>query len=216
MYSFRPQYANNKRWILAINRCVSQSYPTIVGTIRKPTEQGSRRSRELRKNGLIPGVLYGIDEDHNVVKFPIVTPIRDIVREMRTKGLSLENSLYTITLDNGTNHVVTPRQLQIHPLNDLPLSVNFLKYWPGNTMRIPFLFVNKDQSEDLKRGSFLVHVNSFVDCTCDGEVPAYIPVNAATLKNRDVVRLSSLELPPGVRPSRSVPSDYVIAVVKSS
>lgn len=101
-------------------------------------------------------------------------------------------------------------------VNDLPLSVNFLKYWPGNTMRVPFKFVNKDLSEDLRRGCFLVHVNSFVDCTCDGDVPDFIQIDATTFKNRDVIRLSLVELPPGVRPTRSVPSDYVIAVVKSS
>mmetsp|Transcript_13704 Transcript_13704/g.13768 ORF Transcript_13704/g.13768 Transcript_13704/m.13768 type:complete len:220 (+) Transcript_13704:51-710(+) len=218
----RPFYFDSLRLCKAKNginiiyRLLSQSYPQIHGNIRKSAELGSKRSRALRQSGLIPGVVYGVDEDRNVVKFPITVPLKEIIREIRSKGRSLENCLYEIVLDNGTRHLVTPRQVQLHPLNDLPISANFLKYWPGNMMRIPFTFINEEQSVDLKRGCFLVHVNSYVDCICDDTIPEHIPIDVTGIKNKDIIRLSSVTLPPGVRPAKSVPSDYVICVVRAS
>eukprot|EP01041_Mallomonas_annulata_P007967 gene7967-16309_t len=182
-------------------------YPQLTGKLRTASDQGSRKSRELRKSGLIPGVVYGVDEDRNIVKFAITTPISEIRKELRIKGRSVENTLYNIVLDNGSTHLVTPRQIQLNPLTEEPFSVNFLKYWPGNTMKIPFQFLNEEMSVDLKRGCFLVYVNTFVECVCDGDIPQYINVDVSGIKKADVIRLSSVTLPPGVRPTKSVSSD---------
>ena len=83
-------------------------------------------------------------------------------------------------------------------------------------MRIPVDFVNADLSVDLRRGCFLTRVNRYVECICEYEVPTKLTVDLTGAEKGDVVRLSALSLPPGVRPSPTVPSDYVIAVVKSS
>lgn len=190
--------------------------PQLTVKARDPKQMGSRKSRELRESsGLIPGVVYGVDEDRNVVKISVVTPVKELVKEMRVKGRSFENTLYEIIFEDGSKHVVTPRQLQLHPLTLSPIAINFLKYWPGNTMRIPFNFNNMDANIDIKRGSFMVYINSFVECICDGEVPSTIDIDVSNVKNGDIVRLSSLSLPPGVRPTPTVSSDYVICVLKS-
>jgi large subunit ribosomal protein L25 len=96
------------------------------------------------------------------------------------------------------------------------MSVNFLKYKPGNRMRIPIEFVNADQSVDLRRGSFLVRVNKFVECVCDGDIPEKVTVDLTGVAKGDVIRLGALQLPPGVRPSVSVPQDFVVAVIRSA
>ena len=101
---------------------------------------------------------------------------------------------------------------------DTPLSVNFLRYRPGNRMRIPIEFLNADQSVDLRRGSFLIRVNRFVECVCDPDVPIpkSLTVDLTDVQKGDVLRLDTLNLPVGVRPSVAVPSDYVLAVVKNA
>lgn len=101
-------------------------------------------------------------------------------------------------------------------VTDLPVSVNFLKYKPGNRVRVPVEFANADQSQDLKRGSFMIRVNQFVECICDAEIPRSIVVDLANAQKGDVYKLSSLQLPPNVRPSKSVAADYVLCVIKSA
>ena len=69
----------------------------------------------LSAHGLIPGVLYGVDEDKNVIKIMVSVPQKDILRELRERGSSLENTLYELVLNDNSKHVVTARQIQFNP-----------------------------------------------------------------------------------------------------
>jgi large subunit ribosomal protein L25 len=103
----------------------------------------------------------------------------------------------------------------LHTVTGAPLSVNFLRYKPGNRLRIPIEFVNAEQSQDIKRGSFVVSVQQYLDCVCDGEVPHSIALDLSGAQKGDIYRLSALGLPPQVRPAKNVAPDLVIAVVKT-
>jgi hypothetical protein len=46
-------------------------------------------------------------------------------------------------------------------VTEQPLNVNFLRYRPGTRLRIPVVYINDDSSVDMKRGSYLVHINRF-------------------------------------------------------
>ncbi len=100
-------------------------------------------------------------------------------------------------------------------MTELPLSVNFLLYRPGIRVRIPIQFVNEDQSAELKRGSFLVQVNKFVECLCEDTIPPTITTDVADIQKGDIIRLSALCFPPNTRPAPAVPLDFVAAVVRS-
>lgn len=100
-------------------------------------------------------------------------------------------------------------------MNDAPLSCNFLKYWPGNRVRIPIEYINEDECPDLKKGCFLVQVNRFLECTCGDVVPATIIVDLAGKQKGSVIRLSDLKIPAGVSPSSAVPADFVAGAIKS-
>ena len=107
-------------------------------------------------------------------------------------------------------------ELFFKPVNDLPVSVNFLKYKPGMRVRIPVEFVNAEQSQDLKRGSYVVRINQFVECVCDGEIPSNIIVDLSNAQKGDVFKLKNVQLPPLVRPSKGVTPDHVFCVVKTA
>ena len=98
-------------------------------------------------------------------------------------------------------------------MTDKPVSVNYLKYWPGNKLRSPFEYINIDQNELLKKDCSLSQISLFVECTCDGIIPKTIKVDVGNAKKKEVIRLSSLRLPEGVRPAHSVSSDLVVAVM---
>lgn len=102
-------------------------------------------------------------------------------------------------------------------VTDKPLSVNFLRHRPNNRLKIPIEFVNADQSADLKRGCFLFRVNKFLECICEGEVPSSIELDLTGAIKGQVFRINSpaLKLPPKVRPSPYVPSDFVLGIIKT-
>lgn len=98
----------------------------------------------------------------------------------------------------------------------MPFSVNFLIRKPSNVLRIPIDFVNEDQNQDLKRGSYVVRINQFLECTCDGEVPRNLTIDLGNAPRGAVFNMTHLKLPPNVRPAKSVPLDFVICIIKSA
>ena len=75
----------------------------------------------LLLDGLIPGVVYGYDDDRNHLKITCVTEQKALENELRTKGKIFENTLYDLTvLDDPetknviANYRVLPRQTQIN------------------------------------------------------------------------------------------------------
>lgn len=88
---------------------------------------------------------------------------------------------------------------------------------PGrNRLRIPFEFINDELNVDIKRGAYVVKVNRYLECLCSGNsVPRSITVDLAGSMKGKPIRLCDIKLPSQVRPTRSVPDDLVIAIVKS-
>ena len=71
-----------------------------------------------------------------------------------------------------------------------------------------------DQNTDIKRGSFLVRVNRFIECVCDGyDVPQEIVIDVSNAKTKDVIRINQAVLPEGCMPSQKVSKDYVLAII---
>ena len=119
-------------------------------------------------------------------------------------------------------------------VTDTPLNINFLRYSPLNRFRIPVEYINDEQCVDIKRGCFVIHVNRFIECMCEGDIPRSFKIDLTHAKlgtyilvsiflspdlfnfsAGDVFRVSSVKFPPGVRPSANVPPEYVLGVLKS-
>lgn len=71
-----------------------------------------------------------------------------------------------------------------------------------------------DQSVDLRRGCYLVQVNSFVECTCEGAVPKSLVVDLANATKGKAYKLRDIQFPPGVAPTKNMNADYVAGVIK--
>ena len=117
---------------------------------------------------------------------------------------------------NTSKLTLIQNSLSFIAVSDSPLSVNFLLYRPGNLVRIPFIYENADASIDLKRGCFVTSVHRFIECTCTDAVPAYLTIDLTGKEKNDVIRVTHLVFPPGCRPSKNVPADYVIAVIQAA
>ena len=148
-----------------------------------------------RYQGVIPGVFYGVDADGHEFKQLIQVEEKLVAGEMRKRGMELENTLYKLDIEGVAEHLVVARNTQINPIRDTPLSINFLKYTPGVRVRIPVVFVGMEDSTDIKRGAYLVRVNRFVECVCEGDtIPRHITVDVSKAKQKDVIRLKQVRI----------------------
>jgi ribosomal protein L25 (general stress protein Ctc) len=112
---------------------------TIVKAQTRPADLAKGQIRSLRKQGLVPGVLYG--------KSTQVTPIQIDVKAL-PKGHS-HAQVITLELD-GKTHPVLMREVQVHPLEDNVLHIDFQAVTPDElvSVRIPPL---RERAGDAKR-----------------------------------------------------------------
>ena len=120
----------------------------LAATVRSGTGKGAARS--VRREGRIPGVVYGGGE--------APTPI-SLDKKQLTQLIFAGHFLTTIfELDiDGKKERAIPRDYQLDVVKDFPLHVDFLRLKPGSRLRVnvPVHFINQEASPGLKRGGTL-------------------------------------------------------------
>ena len=168
---------------------------------------GKGSSRELRRNGLIPAVIYGDRQ----------TPISIAISTNEvTKRIHAGGFMTTVaTIDVGGQKIqVLPKDYQLDPVRDFTLHVDFLRV-SGDTevsVEIPVHFVNEDKSA-IKIGAVLNVVRHEVEFYCPAnDIPEFITVDLTGAKIGDSLHISAVKLPKGVRPVIS-DRDFTIATI---
>lgn len=169
---------------------------------------GKGAARATRKEGLVPGVIYGDGKDPMLVK---IDP-RNLSAQYRRAGFF--STQFNIKLEDG-EHRVLPRDIQFHPVTDQPIHVDFLRVGDKTrvTLSIQVQFTGEEESPGIKRGGVLNVVRHEVEVvTAAGLIPETLTADISELDVGDAVRLSSLNLPEGVRPVIK-DRDFMIASV---
>ena len=195
-------------------------------------DDGTRNSKRLRYHeGLIPGLLYGGDPFKEIYshqhesKIFVKTPWKLLQSELDRYHRNFESRVYNLTILNGpdddtggTQLLVTPQNVQRHPVMSTIYCVNFLRYHPHRPLQVPIRFVNQEESVALKRDGYIVPINRHLECLVeDGvDIPESIDVDCAGLQVRQVVRLNKLIIPEGVTISKRVikrSDDFIAGIV---
>ncbi len=168
---------------------------------------GKGASRAVRREGRVPAVIYGAGE--------AATPIH-LEEKLLVKLISgghFMNSMVEIELD-GKKHRTLPRDVQLHPVNDRPLHVDFLRVSASSvvTVFVPVRFENEDASPGLKRGGVLNVVRHEVEMKCPADaIPDEILVDVTGFEVGDSVHVSVVKLPEGA--STVIDRDFTIATI---
>ena len=157
---------------------------------------GKGASFQIRRKGLVPGVVYGgKDAPENVS-----VDYRTLERHVET-GTFL-TTLFMLEL-NGKKTRVLPRALQVDPVSDRPVHIDFMRLSEGAKIRIaiPVHFRNQGESPGLKRGGVLNIVQHDIDVICPADnIPDTIEVDLTGLDIHDSIHIASVTLPEGVKP----------------
>ncbi len=169
---------------------------------------GKGAARELRRQGLIPAVIYGDKQP------PVGVSIsyKDAMHRIYAGGFLS----HVLTLDvDGQKHKVIPRDYQLDPVSDIALHVDFLRVGVGTKLRVEVAvhFVNELASPGLKRGGVLNIVRHTVELVCPPEsIPEGITVDLTGKDIGDSIHISSVTLPEGVT-SAIRDRDFTIATI---
>jgi len=181
-------------------------HATIPVKSRAGTGTGSARA--VRREGLIPGIVYGAGIDPKPIKF---AP-RDIEKHYQTGRFT--STLFTLDVE-GEKMRVIPREVQVDPVSERPIHADFQRLVAGARIRlhIPVHFNNHGDSPGLKRGGVLNIVRHEIEFVCPSDrIPQFIEADLAGMDIGDSLHISSIKLPEGLVPViRS--RDFTVATV---
>jgi large subunit ribosomal protein L25 len=158
---------------------------------------GKGAARASRRSGRVPGVIYGDKEPPVLVS---VDP-RELSRELHRPGFFAR--LVNVELD-GKIHRTLPRDVQLHPVSDHPIHVDFMRVHAGTriAVAVPVVFENQDKSPGLRRGGILNIVRHEIELICAAEsIPERIAINLEGLDIGDSIHIGAVTLPPGTQPT---------------
>ena len=169
---------------------------------------GKGAARATRRSGRVPAVIYGDHKDPILVS---VEPV-ELMHHLHKPGF------FSMLMDlnvAGDHHRVLPRDVQFHPVTDVPLHVDFMRIGKGTriTVMIPIQVEDEEKCKGLKRGGVLNLVRHEVEVRCDPEnIPDMITLSLEGLEIGDALRISDAGLPADVKPTIT-DRDFVLVTI---
>jgi large subunit ribosomal protein L25 len=182
------------------------SFETIEASGRARAGKGVARA--TRREGKVPGVIYGAKQEPTL----IALDPRTVMRELKRGGW--RSRLYEIALD-GTRTRALMRDVQFHPVTDQPEHVDFQRLAAGERIRVSVqvVFLNEGVCPGIKRGGVLNVVRHTVEVACDPDsIPEKFEADLGGLDINDNVRWSNLIGTGDARPT-VIDRDFVVATV---
>ncbi len=179
--------------------------PDFNATTRAGTGKGA--ARQARRDGLVPGVVYGGEKDPQAinVEFKVLFKALKAGRFMST--------LFNLKVEGQDDVRVICRGIQRDVVKDLPRHIDLLRLHRNTRINlfIPVEFINEETSVGLKRGGTVTTVRNEVELKVTADnIPESLVVDLADLDIGDIVHISDIELPKGSRPMIT-DRDFVIA-----
>ena len=176
------------------------------------TDQGKGASRRLRREGMVPAVIYGADQDPQSISLKHSEVLKRLEHE------AFYSHILTVNIDGKANKAVL-RDMQRHPAKPIIMHMDFMRVDEKKPIRVnvPLHFAGADTSPGVKAGGLLTH--DVVEVAIDvlpGNLPEYIEVDVSGLDIGDSVHLSDLPLPESaslVELARGEGHDLAVAAV---
>jgi len=179
---------------------------TLPAELRERAGKGA--SRELRREGRVPAVIYGGNDEPT----PIHVEEKLLMKQLMTGHFM--NSIIMVEVNGETVRTI-PKDVALHPVTDRPLHADFLRL--GRDARIevavPVVFANEEESPGLKRGGVLNIVRHELQLVCEADkIPSEITIDVTGLEVGDAIHISHVTLPEGTA-SAITDRDFTIATI---
>lgn len=177
-------------------------------TAEKRERAGKGAARALRRDGLVPAVIYGDNKEPEGIALPSIA----FSRLYHTGRIM--STLLDIEIGDKKHRVLT-RDVQLHPVRDTILHADFLRLGKGAkiAVEIPVSFLNEDICPGLKSGGVLNVVRYTVELHCPANaIPEAIELDLAEAEMGASLHISEITLPENVEPVIS-DRDFTVATI---
>ena len=174
------------------------------------TGTGKGAARQARRDGMVPGIVFGGDAD----PLPIQVPFNELFK--RLKAGRFKSTLFNLKVDGQDDVRVICRDVQRDVVKDLPTHLDLMRL--RRTTKINLFihvdFINEEEAPGIKKGGVLTVVRPEVELVVTaGDIPDHITVDLSGLNIGDIVHISDVNLPAGAKPTTD--RDFVICNISA-
>lgn len=185
---------------------MAREIPDLQAAIRTGTGKGA--ARQARREGYVPGIVYGDGKEPT----PINLNYNYLLKRLK-QGRFLQ-TLFNLKIEGGEEVHVICRSVQRDVVKDLPTHVDFMRIHDESRINlfIHVNFENVDTAPGIKRGGTLTIVRAEVELeVLAADIPDHITVDLTDRQIGDVIHISDVTLPAGVKPT--INRNFVIAKI---
>ena len=157
--------------------------------------QGKGASRRLRKQELVPAIIYGGEGEPLAISLKANELRKDLENE------AFFSHILTINVEGHGEEAVIIKALQRHPAKNFAMHADFQRIVKGQAMNfhVPVHFTGGDTSPGKKNGGVISTLVTDIEISClPRQLPEYIELDISGMEIGDSLRLSDLNLPEGV------------------
>ena len=169
---------------------------------------GKGASRALRREGRVPAVIYGDNQE------PVMVHVEEKALNKLLGTGHFMNSVVMVDV-GGKPARTLPKDVAFHPVTDRPLHVDFMRVGEHSTVHVevPVVFQNEDASPGIKRGGVLNIVRHEIELICDAaSIPDDVIVDLTGTEVGDTIHIGQVKLPAGAK-SAIEDRDFTIATI---
>jgi large subunit ribosomal protein L25 len=182
--------------------------PVLEAVARTGTGKGA--ARQARREGMVPGVIYGGGAEAQAISVKFNTLLRQL------KAGRFLSTLINVRVEGQDNTVIC-RGVQRDVVKDLPTHVDFLRLTDRSriALHIPIEYVNREKSPGLRRGGVLTEVRHDLELyVIAGNIPEKVVIDLAGTDINDTIHISNVDLPAGASPVIA-DRDFAIANIQA-
>lgn len=164
---------------------------TAILKIEKKNHSGSSANKKLRKNGYLPGNIYG----KGMESIPVIVNRSELIKKINTFG---RNSIFKLEADDEKSFNVLIKEIQTSPIEG-ELHVDFQQVSLKEEVKADVMIkiIGKELIETQKL--ILSHqLDTLIVKGLPQDIPDSIEVDVSTLKVGDVVTVGDISLPEGI------------------
>ena len=156
----------------------------------------NKNPRLIRKDGKIPAIVYGEKKD------PLLIALDNKLIKKQIEMSGFFSKQFSINVD-GEKHRVLPKDLQLHPVKETILHLDFLRIGENTkvTVSVPVQFVNENDCPGLKQGGVINIVRHEVEIKAPvNKIPEMLEIDLNGIEIGDSIHISSVKLDEDVKP----------------
>jgi large subunit ribosomal protein L25 len=177
-------------------------------TVKKREATGKRRGRALRRQGLIPAVVYGAEGP----SVPVTVDEKDFRASLRA---GLANAILDLAVEgDGEETLAIVKEIQYDALGDEIHHVDFLRVTAGKPIQVTIPITATGHSEGEKEGGVVEYLTREIRVEClPHDIPENVTYDLSALGLGESLHLKDVAPPAGV--TFLDPDDTALVVVKA-